>query len=166
MGRAIGTVLKHDEEAADTDAATFVSLLTAQRDVYVRLKGLVDRQRSLVERDDPTELLSLLAERRRLTDDLTSLARRLGPIEPQWAKLKGAVSDEEGGRVRTLLGEVRDVLGHITAVDSEDVRRLEVRRRRVSTAMREIPAGQEMLAAYGKSAPARPANVDRTDTEL
>ena len=145
-------------------ASDFVEALGAQRDVYQRLRALVDRQRSQVECEDPAGLLSLLADRRRLTSELTDLATRLGPIEDRWSALRGSLSSEQDAQIRLSLREIRETLAHITSADEADVRVLEVRRRQVGSAINGIPAGRDMLAAYGRSSAPASGTFARTDS--
>ena len=57
-----------------------VSLLERQRNICRRLKQMSGQQQELISLDDPSRLLALLAERRRLTDELSEVSGRVGRL--------------------------------------------------------------------------------------
>src|SRR5262249_16506136 len=67
------------------DPRELIRLLERQRDVFQHLRSLADRQRALVEQDDPQPLLVLLSERQRLVEDLNRCNSLLAPYRRNWA---------------------------------------------------------------------------------
>lgn len=149
----------------DTDGDALVSSLESQTRIYQRLRQLVAKQRALVSVEDPSELLALLAERRKVTDELNGLTDGIGRFSKRWARARSSLSAEQRRRVDRLVTESRSTLKEIMAADTEDSRILAVRKDRVATALTEIPAERATLSAYGRDATATATIVDRTDEQ-
>ncbi len=83
------------ETAVDTaseSAEEVLVLLRRQAQLYGRLEALAETQKSLVTGDDVGPLLSLLAERQKLSDALMQVAGRLAPVRRSWASVLRARS--------------------------------------------------------------------------
>lgn len=126
-----------------------VSLLESQRNICRRLKEVAERQQELISLDDPSRLLASLADRRRLTDELAGVSGRLVGL-PERLDSVGGMSVEQRSRAEEMLEEVRRTLREVMAADSEDVKRLKIRKHRVGEELQSIPASREMLSAYGR----------------
>lgn len=138
-----------------------VALVEQQAGLYRRLKRLTSRQRDLVRAEDPSDLLSLLAERRQLTDELALSAGEMTQVRDRWSELGAELSAPERERTEKLLAEIRAAAGEIMASDSQDMGMLEVRKRRVGAELSRLPARGAMLTAYGaKSQAERPDRMD------
>lgn len=155
------------EESARDDVCprgdAIVSLIEQQASLYRRLKRLASRQHDLVRSEDPSRLLSLLAERRRLTDELTESAGHMAHVRGKWDELGAELSQSQRDRTERLLTEIRTAASEIMASDSEDMGLLEVRKRRVGEELNLLPDRGAMLTAYG----AKPATerLDRMDEQ-
>ncbi len=148
------------EQALSADA--FTKLLDDQLGLYERLARLVDKQRELVAGEDPTPLLALLAERQQLTERLSAVAERIGPLPERWERFGAELPPERRSHCAKVLGRIQKHLRDIIAADGRDVRRLEVRKKKVARELGGISTHGAMLSAYGKRAPVA-ANIDRTD---
>ena len=126
-----------------------VSLVEQQAGVYRRLKRLASRQRDLVRREDPSQLLDLLADRRTITEELADSADRFAQVRARWDELGAELSGPQRELAEKLLAEIREVAGEIVASDGQDMGVLEVRRRRVGAELNRLPARGAMLTAYG-----------------
>lgn len=149
---------------AGLDSDEIISLLETQRDVCRRLKHMTVQQRELVADGEPSRLLTLLADRRRLTGELARVSGRLGSL-PDRLDQAGLASPGQRARAEELLAEVREVMGQIMAADNEDVKKLEIRKMGVGTALQGLSARREMLSAYSRPAGARATAVSGTDQE-
>ncbi|MEE9295969.1 MAG: hypothetical protein V3W34_13535 [Phycisphaerae bacterium] len=159
------------ETAGTPDAESFVASLECQLELYGRLKRLVERQRSLITAEDPSQLLALLAERDRVTSELSTLAKQLGPLREVWERVRVNMSADRRRRAAGLIQEVQKQLQDINATDADDVKLLEVRKRRVAAEMQRVGARGAMLSAYGRDRRPRVATrglgtLDRTDENL
>lgn len=140
-----------------------VSLIAQQATLYQRLKRLASRQRDFVRSEDPSRLLSLLAERRKMTDELAESAGRMAQVRAQWDELGAELSESQRDRTEKLLAEIRKTASEIIASDSQDMGLLEVRKRCVGNELNRLPARGAMLTAYGAKAGAE--RFDRMDEE-
>ena len=62
----------------------FVELLIQQKELYLKLKMLSDKQRELVQQQDAVQLLGVLGARKVLVEQLTQLGQQIAPIREQW----------------------------------------------------------------------------------
>ncbi len=150
-------------QPGDADGTgTLLGLLDRQVDVYRRLESLAQRQRTLVVEADPRPLLELLADRQRLTDELTGLSDRLEPFRARWAAVRQALSRDERQNVDRLVAEAGERLGRIMLADQADAKLLAARKSRAASSVACLHSGQRALVAYGR-ANASGARVDRMD---
>jgi hypothetical protein len=154
---------QQNETLRDSDA--FMSQITEQVGLCRRLKRMTAGQRELITQEDTSRLLSLLSDRRKLTDELAGLYGSFGPLQLRWQQIRESLSSEQREEAGRLIDELRGALREILAADSEDAKLLEVRKARVSNAMSELPVGQAMLSAYGRPPMAAPRAVGVTDEE-
>jgi hypothetical protein len=145
------------------DDDNLLTLLHRQADVYRRLESLAHRQRNLIAEQDPRPLLRLLADRQRLTDELTSLSSRLEPYRARWSAVRNELSADDQQTVDRLVAEAGERLGRIMAGDQTDARLLAARKTRVSDGVRGVQTGQRMLAAYGAGGATSGSRLDRMD---
>jgi hypothetical protein len=133
--------------SADT-VGVLISLLTAQRDHYRKLKTLSDRQQQLVADGQVESLLSVLAERQGHVDALTRLNEQLAPHR---TAMTGAAEQAEPGQreqLRGLVDEVQTLLDQIIQQDDQDKEKLTADRDRVKTQVQKVNVVPAALAAY------------------
>lgn len=128
-----------------------VRLLERQRDVFQQLRTLADRQRALVSQDDPTPLLSLLADRQRLVDDLTRCSFLLGPYRRNWSDLMTKLGATERTSVEDLLSENDRILGSILSTDQRDSETLKTRQEATAAMLTRASGGGSARRAYAAS---------------
>ncbi len=143
----------------------FTELVERQVELYGHLEKLVEKQRELVSLDDPKPLLSLLAERQKLTEALSAVARQIGPLSVQWDRVREQLSPSRRSHCEAMLRRVRQYLHDIIAADGQDVLRLEVRKKNVVDELSGLATRGAMLSAYGQRTGV-PATMDRTDESL
>ncbi len=151
---------QHD--ATVPEASDLVQLLERQRALCARLKHIGRHQRTLIAQNDPAPLLALLAERQKVTAELVALGSRLKHV----AENTGGTASRDPKhrqRAQALLAEVQESMRQIMGADTEDVKRLTVRKNAVSSALRSVPTHKQMLSAYGPPAPTHHAGLDHTD---
>lgn len=134
---------------ADGAAASGIAgLLTEQRDLYLQLSRLTEKQRGLITGDEPERLLSLLAERQRLVDKLQAISRHLRPYQANWRQYREEMPDNEGRRVDGLVGEINALLGEIMRQDDTDTALLMVRKSETHRAIGTVQTGRQADRAY------------------
>lgn len=149
--------------AATGTGKDLTTLLTRQRDLYVQLGRLAEGQRSMITGDEPERLLTILAERQRLIDQLESVSRRLKPYQANWRQVRGSLPPEQADEVDHLVGEVNSLLTGILQKDEADAQLLSARKGRTAQAMSELKAGRKAGAAYAASSGSQAAGADWGD---
>jgi hypothetical protein len=152
----------NQHDAMASEPADLVQLLEQQRAFCTRLRHIGSRQRTLIAQDDPAPLLALLGERQKVTSELAALGTRLKHVAEN---TRATVNEdpEHRQRAQALLAEVQESMRQLLDADTEDVKRLTVRKSAVSSALRSISTHKQMLSAYGPHAATRRAGLDRMD---
>lgn len=137
--------------------AELVKLLTEQRNQYRRLRGLTQRQRTLVLDEDSPALLSLLNERQRVVEDLTALGARLSPYRREWTRVYDGLDPAMRGQVKELLEESNALLASVMTADRQDTEMLGARRQSAAAGLSATRLTGRASAAYASSTAAGPA---------
>lgn len=133
----------------ESDVAAAISLLREEAGLYDDLEELARRQRDHVASEDATRLLAVLADRRKLSDDLQCIGKRLSPVRRSWEAYRKRLSESQRSEVDELIGKTADCLKRIMERDEEDVRVLSARKEMVAVGLRATHVSGEALAAYG-----------------
>ncbi len=131
-----------------SDASQLVELLERQRTLYRRLRGLAERQKSLVVSQDVQPLLALLADRQRLVDELMALNEQMSVYRQNWSSIYGNLDEASRKHVASLLEEANTALGLILQSDSRDTATLNAKRQDVTTRLSSMDSGSRASAAY------------------
>lgn len=134
---------------ATVDTAGGLELLARQRDLYRTLRALAERQRVLITSSRSEELLTVLTERQKVVDQLTSLDPQVKALREQWQTVYWMMTGSQRKTADTLVREVQLLLSEILAGDEQDARLLSARitdNRRESLAMAE---SKRAHMAYG-----------------
>ncbi len=134
-------------EAAETIEAvespeSILGLLHEQSTLYARLEAFAARQRSLVHMEDTAGLVSLLADRQRLSIELTRLASRLAYVRRCWPAFRERLSDSQRTEADDLIADVAQRLRRVIVNDEKDARVLFLRKERASTKSND-PVGRK-----------------------
>jgi hypothetical protein len=140
--------------ANQLDPDQLITLLSQQRDLYVQLRELSDRQRSLIAGDRPELLLTILSERQELVTLLARLNGQLAPFRRDWDAMYAALPEDRRSQASSLLQEVNGLLRVILQTDHEDSALLSVRKQTVAASMAGLASGQAANSAYAKQAAA------------
>jgi hypothetical protein len=145
-----------DQTNAATDGARLMELLERQRLLYRRLRILTERQRTLVIQDDPQALLTLLADRQKLVDELLAVNAALAAYRQDWTNVYANLDEPSRRRVAEMLEEANTSLGAILQSDNRDSATLSARKQEIVDRMTAVDSGSRVGAAYaaaGASAP-------------
>jgi len=129
-------------------------LLREQASLYARLEHFALRQRRLVRDEDSGPLLSLLADRQRLSAELTQVARRLAPVRAEWPTYREGLSESQRAEAEGLLRDASTSLRRVIEGDEQDARLLAIRKQTVSQELRATHAVGGAISAYGAKATA------------
>lgn len=133
---------------ADHAPEGVLALLRDQAALYARLESIVERQRTLVTRDDTTPLLVLLADRQRLSRTLSDVGRQLAPVRHDWAAYRRRLDAAQRQEADRLVEETANRLRRVIESDERDARVLSARRDITSHALRTMQAGTPVRTAY------------------
>lgn len=125
-----------------------LDLLREQASLYAKLESLAARQRSLVTEDDVGPLLGLLADRQRLSEQLTRLSTRLAPVRGEWETCRRCLSPAQQAEADRLLSDAGGRLRRIIESDEQDARVLSGRKQAVATALQATHSTNQALRAY------------------
>lgn len=134
--------------SAELDADGLLDLLRRQRDLYDQLDALSAGQLQLIEQGTTEALLSLLAERQGVVDQLGAINAQLAPARDRWEQWSANLSDEDRDEVRALLGHVDACIKAIVHRDDEAQRQLTQAQQTVGAELRQVTATGTALGAY------------------
>lgn len=128
--------------------------LIEQLEEHAALCGVLDaisqRQGQIVASGDASAILSVLAERERVIEDLSRCNARIEPLRRVWDTVaRGATAeqrDDVAGRIDALAG----LIGAIAERDAADRRTLEERRDAVVAELHSMNAQKQAAGSYGK----------------
>ena len=134
------------------NAGAFLDLLRRQRDLYDQLDAMSTGQLDLIEQGTTEALLSLLAERQGVVDQLGQITAALSPVRERWDQWSADLSEPDRDEVRGLLEHVDDRIRVIVERDDEAQRRLTSAKQSVGRELRQMTASSTAIGAY-QSAP-------------
>ena len=125
-----------------------LALLQAQAALYKKLESLAARQRSLVTSEDVGPLLSLLADRQKLSEELARIGHRLAPIRREWSWHRQRFTAPQRDEAERMVGEIGDCLQRIMESDEQDARVLLGRKETVAKTLRTTHTTGQAILAY------------------
>ena len=140
-----------------------MDLLRRQRDLHRGLQRMATRQRRLVHEDDPGSLLSLLNDRRALTDSLLEVGRQLAPVRENWATVRESRAPADRTEADGIIAEVNRLLEQIIDSDDEDARLLSARKAQVAGKVTSVRTDRQAAAAYAATSRAGGSGGVRLD---
>ena len=126
-----------------------VQTLSAQRDLYIQLAELARRQTDLVTAGRSEELMTVLAARSRLIDQLAPLDAQLQPFKSKWQTVLDSLGAEDRSAVSTLLTQVQQLLSDLLEQDEADRQALIRQKTDVGTQIGRTVTGTQLNRAYG-----------------
>lgn len=135
------------------DLPVLLELLQRQRSLYRQLRELSGRQGPLVTQGLAEPLLSLLAQRQRLIDELAAVNERLEPFRRDWPRLWVSLPDDDQERVAGLVKETQELLASILTQDERDREVLQSARGQILQEIDKMSRSSHAVSAY-QTAPA------------
>jgi hypothetical protein len=129
-----------------------LTLLKKQRDLYLRLRELSERQRSLISGDRPELLLNILRDRHALVTALAAVNEELSPYRRDWQRVYEALPEVTRHSASELLEEINGMLQVILTADHEDQALLSARKQAVARSLSDVSGGRAANAAYARQA--------------
>jgi len=125
-----------------------LSLLRAQATLYEKLEVCATGQRTLIEADDVKPLLTMLGDRRRITDALTEVAERLRPVRERWDEFRAVFTPAEKDQAEQLIDEAKERMRRLMEQDETDARLLAAKKQFTGKAVGAVHAQSQAITAY------------------
>jgi hypothetical protein len=133
-------------------ADRLIGLLEHQQELVEQLDGLAERQRALIETDEPDALLELLGRRQKIVDQLVAGQDTLTRLaEALQAGAGGDVGPGLRRRIGSLIDDIAARLSGITQRDDQDRASLQQGRDRAAEALSEFRTARQAHQAYVKA---------------
>ena len=129
-------------------------LLREQIPLLARLESCASKQRSLITGDDTGSLLSLLADRRKISSKLADIGSRLEPIRREWAVHRERFTPAQRDDADRLLTDIQERLARVMTSDEQDARLLAARKQASAETLRTTHSMGQAISAYRTAAPA------------
>ena len=127
-----------------------IELLREQRDLYLRLQELSERQRKLISGDRPELLLNVLRDRQSLVTALAAVNEKLSPYRRNWQSVYEALPTVTRHTASELLEEINGMVQVILRTDQEDQALLSARKQAVARSLNDVSGGRTANAAYAR----------------
>ncbi len=147
---------------ASRTPADVLNLLKEQCSLYERLHGVASRQRTLITGGDPNSLLSLLADRQKLSAELTTVSAALEPVRRVWDDYRERLTPDQRSEAERLLAGIRGHLRDVIESDEQDAKLLSARKQATGAALRSNHSMAQAMTAYRTQGP-EPARLNQLD---
>jgi len=132
-----------------------LGLLARQRDLYCQLKALSDQQGAMIAQGQAEQLLTLLAQRQSIVDELGELSIEISPVRSQIDAIMQAAQGEAATQIRSLVEEVKGLLESIIAQDDRGQEDLRQSRQEVSSQLTQVTGATSAVNAYSAAGAAK-----------
>ncbi len=135
---------------SDTTSTTeLIELLEQQRALFAQFHTFSRQQARLVADGQTEPLLTVLALRQKLIDQLSALNNELEPYRASWEQLYASLNEHDRQRVGELLSDTQSLLQRIVEQDERDRGKLEQWQSKVGHELKRIGDAGNALQAYG-----------------
>ena len=129
--------------------ALLVRVLSSQKSLYVQILSLARQQSQYVATGQSEELMSVLAARSRLIEQVSPLDRQLQPFKGRWQEVLDGLPPGDREEVGALLKQVQQLLSDILLQDERDKESLIRQKTDVGLEIRRTVNGAALNRAYG-----------------
>lgn len=130
------------------DGGEVVTLLRDQAALYQKLERYARQQRLLVAEEEAGPLLALLAQRQKLSVEMTRIGARLAPARRDWNRIREQLTSAQRDEADRLIDEMGQRLHRVIESDERDARLLSTRKRMTADALRATHSTGQALSAY------------------
>ena len=128
--------------------AAIVRALTGQKNLYTQILSLARQQSQFVATGENEALMSVLAARSRLIEQVSPLDQELQPYKGRWQEVLDGLPQKDRETVGGLLKDVQQLLADILAQDERDKESLIRQKSHVSTELNRAVTGAALHRAY------------------
>jgi hypothetical protein len=132
-------------------ATTLVRALSGQKALYVQILALARQQSAYVATGESEALMTVLAARNRLIEQVAPLDKELQPYKGRWQEVLDGLPPADRHAVGRLLQEVQQLLGEILSQDEKDKESLIRQKTGVGAQLQRAVSGAALNRAYGKA---------------
>lgn len=152
---------RRDQSSVDARATELVVKLDDQRRLVRAVLELATKQRAAIERDEPAELLRVVAERERAFVSIEANTKKIEELRSVDDPV-ACGSEPIRALLETRLRELAELAADVAERDRVDVQSAEQLRDRAAAELAAVSRGRKMNGAYGTGdAPAVAAFQDR-----
>jgi hypothetical protein len=130
-------------------AATLSRALTGQKNLYTQILALCRQQSQFVATGETESLMTILAARNRLLDQVAPLDKELQPFKGRWQQILDGLPPKDRALVGGLLKDVQQLLADILAADEQDKASLVRQKEVVGAELSRTVSGATLNRAYG-----------------
>ncbi len=150
--------------AAQDASVDVLALLKEQAALFAKLESVAAKQRGLITAGASAPLLALLAERQKLTLELTTLAGHLRPVRAAWDSYRAALNPDQQQEAADLWKEAERRLNGLASSDEQDARLLSAKKEGARRQIGATVACREAVSAYASPA-STGVRIDRVHEE-
>jgi hypothetical protein len=136
------------DQPSDIDPSRALELLREQVALFAKLEGLSVRQQALVAGEAIEPLMSVLADRQRVSVRLAKIAEALGPVRRSWKQFRDALDATQRDEAEKFIASAEASLKRLIESDERDARILSARKRRVADTLSGLNSSGGAVAAY------------------
>jgi hypothetical protein len=132
-------------------AGALVRALSGQKSLYEQILALARQQSAYVASGETEALMTVLAARNRLIEQVAALDKELQPYKGRWQEVLDGLPATDRQAVGRLLQDVQRLLGEILSQDEKDKETLIRQKTGVSAQLQRTVSGAALNRAYGKA---------------
>jgi hypothetical protein len=121
-------------------------------DCYLRLSKLANTQHECIQNSRNEDLLTVLAQRQELLEEMSRLEKVILPAKRNWQEYAERVSQEVRSEAEELVAETRRLLEEIAAADRDDSLVLQQRKFNLGKGINQAVAARKFNGTYAKAA--------------
>ncbi len=142
----------------ETDILT--ELIQQKLQLFEKLHQLVRKQSALIEANDLTQLMKLLAGKQNILIQLHSLERQLNPFRAQDPEARVWRSVEDRDRCAATSARCEQLRGEIVRAEQTSESRLMIRRDEAATRLQGMHQASQVRHAYSQPTESSPPQLD------
>lgn len=132
-----------------SDLPALVAMLERQAHLYGALLDLAEHQRALIDAGHAEDLLTLLAKRQTLINEITNISGELEPYRSHWDAFWALVPANQKPHISQLIKTAQDTNAQIAERDDVDRRALAKAKEAVGSQIKQAASSGAAMRAYG-----------------
>jgi|GEM_PF-1086913 len=138
-----------------------VAQLSTIESLYRSLDSMRDRQRELIDAEDPESLFEVLAKRERVVHELQHADGLFQPLNDEWESASASGTLQERDDVQARIDSIAHLASKVASDDNDDNERMVRRRTVIATQLAGLSISRAATTAYGEPNKESPRFQDR-----